>query len=121
MTRLNVLLLLALLVSSMILVRVSYDARRLFTQIDKAEREAHQLETDFDRLNAEKQSQATPSRVEAVARSQLGMRTATPAVTQYVTYRRAAALERGAGRPASGVEPGADPPLRPTGVARGAQ
>lgn len=89
--RLNVALLLALLVSSILLVRVSYDARRLFTQVDKAQREAHQLEIDFDRLNAEKQSQATPSRVEAVARSQLGMRTATPAVTQYVTFAPAAA------------------------------
>lgn len=91
MTRLNLLLLLALVVSSIFLVRVSYDARRLFAQIDKAQREAHQLETNFDRLNAERQSQATPSRVEAVARSQLGMRTATPAVTQYVTFSRVAA------------------------------
>jgi cell division protein FtsL len=91
MTRLNQLLLAAVLLASIALVRVSYDSRRLFTQLDKARREAHQLEVDFDRLNAEKQSQATPSRVEAVARKELGMRTATPAVTQYVTYARAAA------------------------------
>lgn len=110
MTRLNLLLLLALIASSIFLVHVSYDARRLFTQIDKAQREAHQLETDLDRLNAEKQAQATPSRVEAVARSQLGMRTATPAVTQYVGYTRAAAPEEAAGRSGSaapGVAPGA--------------
>ena len=86
MTRLNLLLLAAVLLASMALVHVSYDTRRLFTQLDKAQREARQLETDFDRLNAEKQSQATPSRVEAVARKELGMRTASPAVTQYVTY-----------------------------------
>ncbi|HRP29401.1 MAG TPA: cell division protein FtsL [Burkholderiaceae bacterium] len=109
MTRLNVALLLALLVSSIYLVRVSYDGRRLFTQIDKARREAHQLEVDFDRLNAEKQAQATPSRVEAVARGQLGMRTATPAVTQYVSYSRGAASGGGeTGRapsaPAAGAE-----------------
>ena len=91
MTRLNLLLLAAVLLASIALVHVSYDARRLFTQLDKAQREAHQLEVDFDRLNAEKQSQATPSRVEAVARKELGMRTATPAVTQYVTYARASA------------------------------
>ncbi len=91
MTRLNLLLLAAVLLSSISLVHVSYDARRLFTQLDKAQREARQLEIDFDRLNAEKQSQATPSRVEAVARKELGMRTATPAVTQYVTYAQAAA------------------------------
>ena len=90
MTRLNLLLLVALLGCSVFLVRVSYDARRLFTELDKAVTEERQLEVDFERLKAEKQSQATPSRVEAVARAQLGMRTATPAVTNYVTYTRAA-------------------------------
>jgi cell division protein FtsL len=88
MTRLNLLLLTALLVSCVFLVRVSYDARRLFSELDKAQSEERQLESDFERLKAEKQSQATPSRVEAVARKQLGMRTATPAVTNYVTYSR---------------------------------
>ena len=91
MTRLNLVLLLALLVSCVVLVRVSYDARRLFAELDKAKTEERQLETDFERLKAEKQSQATPSRVEQVARNQLGMRTVTPAVTNYVTYARAAA------------------------------
>ncbi len=93
MTRLNLLLLVALLALSVFLVRVSYDARRLFAALDKAQSEERQLETDFERLKAEKQSQATPSRVEAVARIQLGMRTATPAVTHYVTYARGAASE----------------------------
>jgi len=90
MTRVNLLLLLALLASCVFLVRVSYDARQLFTEIDKVQAEERQLESDFERLKAEKQSQATPSRVEAVARSQLGMRTATPAITNYVTFSRAA-------------------------------
>ena len=92
MTRLNLLLLLALLASCVYLVRVAYDARRLFGELDKAQTEERQLESDFERLKAEKQSQATPSRVEAVARNQLGMRTATPAVTNYVTYSRSAEL-----------------------------
>jgi cell division protein FtsL len=90
-TRINLLLLLLLLASSVYLVHVSYDARRLFTAVDKAQAEERRLESDFERLKAEKQSQATPSRVEAVARGQLGMRTASPAVTNYVTYSRPAA------------------------------
>ena len=100
MTRINLLLLLALMASCVFLVRVAYDARRLFTELDKAQAAERQLESDLDRLTAEKQSQATPSRVEAVARSQLGMRTATPAVTNYVTYSRSAAsvAASGAGR-----------------------
>ena len=92
MSRVNLLLLVALLSSCVYLVRVAYDARRLFAEIDKAQTEERQLESDFERLKAEKQSQATPSRVEAVARNQLGMRTATPAVTNYVTYSRSAEL-----------------------------
>ena len=91
MVRANLLLLVALLVSAVVLVRVSYDTRRLFAELDKAQAEERQLEVDFEKLNAEKQSQATPSRVEAVARQQLGMRTATPAVMNYVTYAGAAA------------------------------
>ena len=90
MTRLNLLLLIALLASCVFLVRVAYDARRLFTELDKAQVQERQLESDFERLKAEKQSQATSLRVERVARDRLAMRNATPAVTQYVTYAPAA-------------------------------
>ncbi len=85
MTRINAILLLALMCSALYLVRVSYDSRRLFAALDRAQSEARQLEIEHERLKADKQSQATPLRVERVARDRLGMRTATPAVTQYVT------------------------------------
>lgn len=97
MTRLNLILLVALVISSVYLVRVSYDSRRLFAQLDRAQSEARQLEIEHERLIAEKQSQATPLRVEKVARERLAMRGATPAVTQYVTYSASA--------PASGSAP----------------
>jgi len=90
MTRVNVVLLIMLLASGLYLVRVSYDARRLFAELDKAQGEERQLDTDFERLKAEKQSQATPLRVERTAREKLGMRTASPAITQYVTFSKAA-------------------------------
>jgi cell division protein FtsL len=99
MTRLNLLLLVVLLASCVFLVRVSYDARRLFGEIDKAQAEERQLESNYERLKTERQSQATPSRVENVARNQLGMRTATPAVTNYVTYSRSVARAASEGRP----------------------
>lgn len=97
MTRLSVALLLVLMASSMYLVRVSYDARRLFNDLDRAQNEARRLDVDHERLKSEKQSQATPLRVERVAREKLAMRVATPAVTQYVSY--------GPGPAASGVAP----------------
>ena len=86
MTRLNVMLLLMLIASSMYLVRVSYDARRLFAELDRAQSDARKLDIEHERLKSDKQSQATPLRVERVARDKLAMRAASPAVTQYVTY-----------------------------------
>ena len=61
MTRLNVLLLLVLLASSLYLVRVSYESRRLFAELDKAQNEERALDTDSERLKTELRSQATPT------------------------------------------------------------
>ena len=90
MTKLNVLLLAALLLSSVYLVRVSHESRRLFAALDKARSEERLLDSEFERLKSDKQSQATPLRVEKTAREKLAMRSATPAVTQYVIYGLAA-------------------------------
>lgn len=84
MSRLNLFLLLVLLASSVYLVRVSYEARRLFAELDRAQSQERQLDSEFERLKAERQAQATPLRVEKTARDKLAMRSATPAVTQYV-------------------------------------
>jgi len=88
MTRLNLLLLLALLASSVYLVRVTYDSRRLFAELHRAQGEQRQLDTEHERLQAERQAQATPLRVEKTAQQRLAMRTATPAITQYVIDER---------------------------------
>ncbi|HWI80914.1 cell division protein FtsL [Ramlibacter sp.] len=85
MTRLNLVLLVALIASALYLVHTQYDSRRLFTELDRARGEAHKLETEQERLQAEKRAQATPARIERLAREQLQMRGATPAITQYVT------------------------------------
>jgi cell division protein FtsL len=89
--RLNVLLLLALVASAMYLVKTSYESRRLTTDLDKANSEARKLETDSERLQVEKRGQATPLRVEKLAKEQLHMRTASPAITQYVSLKAASA------------------------------
>lgn len=97
MTRLNVLLLIALMASCLYLVKVSYDARRLFTALERAQSDGRNLDTDYKRLDAERQAQATNLRVEKVAQDKLRMRTAGPAVTHYVNDLAASA--------ASGVTP----------------
>ena len=67
--------------------------------MDKARSEARKLETEHERLQVEKRAQATPARVERLAKEQLQMRGATPAITQYVTWQaRAAAARRRAAR-----------------------
>ena len=99
MTRLSVLLLLALVASGLYLVKVSYDSRRLFVEIERAKNEEKQLLADEKRLDAERQAQATHLRVERVAREKLGMRMATPDITRYVTDGRAPASGTGAATP----------------------
>ena len=101
MTRLNLVLLLAVIASALYLVRVQYESRRLFTDLDRAVAEAHRLELENERLQVEKRAQATPLRVEKLAREKLQMRSATPAITTYATYAEPAAADIGAvGTPA---------------------
>lgn len=53
MTRINLVLLLAVIASAMYLVNVQYDSRRLFTELDRVTAESHKLETEFERLQVE--------------------------------------------------------------------
>jgi cell division protein FtsL len=94
MTRVNMLLVVALLLSSLYLVRTAYDARRLFAEVERAKNEAAKLDTEFKRLEAERQAAATNLRVERTARERLAMRSATPAVTVYVTDTAASGVAR---------------------------
>jgi cell division protein FtsL len=96
--KLNALLLVALLASALLLVKTAYEGRRLFAALDQARGDEQQLDVDYKRLDAERQAQATPLRVERVARDKLGMRTATPAVTQYAADPAASAAASGAAR-----------------------
>jgi cell division protein FtsL len=91
MIRLNLVLLVAVMASALFLVRVQYDSRRLYTEIERAQNDFRKLEIENERLQVEKRAQATPGRVERIAREQLQMRPATPAITQYVTLKGIAA------------------------------
>jgi cell division protein FtsL len=83
--RLNLLLLVAVVVSAMYLVHSQYEMRRVFVEHEKAVKEAAQLEIALERLTVERRAQATPLRVEKLARQQLQMRNPNPGITQYVT------------------------------------
>ncbi len=89
MSRLNLALLLAVLFSALYVVHVQYESRRLYVELEKAKSQAHKLEVDQEGLQAEKRAQATPLRVEQLAKDKLQMRPATPAITEYVSTRSA--------------------------------
>ncbi len=84
MMRLNLVLLVAVMASALYLVRTQYESRRLFVEVDKAHALARKHEVEREKLEVEKRAQATSLRVEKIAKEQLQMRSATPAVTQYV-------------------------------------
>ncbi|MDT7523305.1 cell division protein FtsL [Rhodoferax sp. TBRC 17198] len=86
MIRINLVLLLAVVISALYLVGVQYESRRLFTELDKARADSRRLETEFGRLQVAKREQATSARVQQLARDKLQMRQVTPAITSYVTY-----------------------------------
>ncbi|WKB52106.1 cell division protein FtsL [Eleftheria terrae] len=100
MTRFNLLLFIALVLSGLYLVRVSYEARRLFVEVERSQNEAHALDTEFEQLELDKRAEATPLRVEKTAREKLQMRIPSAAVTHYVTL-PAAAASAAAPRPAA--------------------
>lgn len=109
MAKLDALLLLALIISSLVLVKTAYESRRLYTALDQARLEQQQLDADHKRLDAEAQAQGTHLRVERTARERLQMRTATPAVTAYVNDPARAAS---AAAPASAAMASASEPTR---------
>ena len=83
MLRLNLLLLVAVMLSALYLVETQYDSRRLFTELHRATSEARNLETEYQRLQVELRAQSSPARIEALALAQ-GMQGASPALTHYV-------------------------------------
>lgn len=84
MTRLSVLLLLAVVASALALVHSHYESRRLFMLLEIENKEATRLDIEQDRLQVERRAQATPLRVEQIARQQLQMRMVNPGITQYI-------------------------------------
>jgi cell division protein FtsL len=105
-SRVNLLLATGLLGSSLLLVNSAYETRRLFSALERAKAEQRQLDSEYKRLDSERQLQSTHLRVERVARERLQMRTVTPAVTHWVNERPSGAAPA---RPGTPVGPGTEP------------
>ncbi len=85
MIRLNLMLLVAVLVSAFYLVHTQYESRRLYTAIDKANAQSRRLASEHEQLQVQKREQAASARVQQLASRQLQMRPVNPGITQYVT------------------------------------
>ena len=99
MSRLNLFLMVLLVVSGLYLVKVSYDARRVFVELDRARAKERTLDMEYNQFEIDRRDAAGSVRVDKLARDRLNMRTATPAVTEYITYAASAASAAAAGKP----------------------
>jgi len=101
MVRLAMLLLVAVVASALYVVQVQYQGRQLNTEIDRATREAQQLEIDHERLEVEKRTAAMSLRVEQIAHDKLNMRPITSGITEYVKLPKAGGGNASPAQPAS--------------------
>jgi cell division protein FtsL len=72
-TRVNLLLLAALVACALSLVTSRHEARRLFVELDREQARARQYETEYGQLQLEQSTWAMPARVEKIARENLHM------------------------------------------------
>ena len=96
MIRLNLVLLLAVLVSAFYLVHTQYASRRLYTALDRGQSQTRKLDAEHEQLVVQKRAQAASARVQQLATRQVRMSPVTPGITEYVVLPTAAS---GEGRP----------------------
>jgi len=74
MLRLALVLLAALIACALALVTSQHQARKLYVELQKEQERAKQFEIEWDQLQLEQSTWATPARVEKLATQTLGMR-----------------------------------------------
>jgi cell division protein FtsL len=74
MVRLNLMLLMLIVASSLALITSQHQARKLYNELQVEQAAAKRFEEELARLQVEQSSWSTPSRIEKVARDRLGMR-----------------------------------------------
>ena len=78
MAKLNLLLLLVLVVCALGLVTSQHKARKLFTDLEREQARARELDVEFGKLQLEASTWGLHARIEKVATGTLGMRTPDP-------------------------------------------
>ena len=78
MAKLNLLLLLVLVVCALGLVTSQHKARKLFSELEREQARARELDVEFGKLQLEASTWGLHARVEKVATGTLGMRVPDP-------------------------------------------
>ena len=86
MTRVNLVLLAALIACALSLVTSRHQARRVFVELERAQAEARGYETEYGQLQLEQSTWGMPARVEKIAREQLRMQLPSAARTEIVAF-----------------------------------
>ncbi len=83
--KVNVVLLALLIGCALSLVKAQYEARHLFIEVERSKAEARQLDIDYAQLQLDQSTLGKNSRIEQIARTDLGMQPVSAARTQYLT------------------------------------
>lgn len=73
------------LLSALALIQARHDSRRLYAQIDRADREAARLRSQLETLELEQAKLSVPTRIDQLARQRLGMVPILPSNSLYTT------------------------------------
>jgi cell division protein FtsL len=73
LTRINAILAIAVVVCSIGLVTSQHRARTMFVELERVQRQARQLDVQWEQLQLEQSGLAKPSRIDTKARSGLAM------------------------------------------------
>ena len=90
MTRVNIVLLAILIACALGLVTAQHKARKLFTELAKAQSVEKQLDVEWGQLQLEQSTWATHARIEKLATQALGMRVPEAAKVRTVNLESAA-------------------------------
>lgn len=79
MARLNLILLVAVLISALAVVSTNHRARKLITEFEREQERMRALDVEWGQLQLEQSTWATHAKIEQIARDKLGMHAPRPA------------------------------------------
>ena len=83
--KLNIVLTALLVACGLSTVNAQYQARHLFVDLERANAQAKQLDTEWAQLQLDQSTLGKHARIEEIARRELNMTQLTPNRTQYLT------------------------------------